>query len=91
VDDSLLSGNADFLKLSDKSQQKFDSRERLFDNFTFAGVDIGTDDDGQFALSQTAFIRKLVVLHEEPTFPEFRSMSAIIFEQHTRGRKSLIS
>jgi Reverse transcriptase (RNA-dependent DNA polymerase) len=45
VDDSLLSGNADFLKLSETSQQKFDSRERQFDIFAFAGVDINTEDD----------------------------------------------
>jgi hypothetical protein len=85
VDDSLLSGNADFLKLPDMSQQKFDSRERQFDNFTFAGVDISTEDDGQFALSQTVYIRKLVVLPEEATFPEFRSMRAkLSWLAHTR-------
>jgi Reverse transcriptase (RNA-dependent DNA polymerase) len=85
VDDSLLSGNADFLKLSDMSQQKFNSRERQFDHFTFAGVDISTEDDGQFALSQTVYIRKLVVLPEEAIFPEFRSMRAkLSWLTHTR-------
>jgi hypothetical protein len=57
-------------------EHKFDSRERQFDNFTFAGVDVSTEADGQFELSQAIYIRKLVVLPEEATFPEFRSMRA---------------
>jgi hypothetical protein len=62
-----------------------DSRERQFNNFTFAGVDINTEDDGQFALSQTVCIRILVVLPDEATFPEFRSMRAkLSWLTHTR-------
>jgi hypothetical protein len=76
VDNYLLSGDSDILKLSDISRQKFDSRERQFDNLTFAGVDISTEDDGHFAVSQTVYIRNLVVLSDEATFPEFRCMRA---------------
>ena len=51
VDDSLLCGDKRFLRLSDKSLEKFESRERKLDSTTFAGVRTKTTPNG-FGLSQ---------------------------------------
>jgi Reverse transcriptase (RNA-dependent DNA polymerase) len=56
VDDSLHAGSANYLELTEKSQKMFLSRERKFDNITFNGADIQSNDDGTFSLCQTLYI-----------------------------------
>ena len=40
VDDSIGTGTAEFEKHSEKTQERFDSKPREFNNFTFAGIQI---------------------------------------------------
>lgn len=46
VDDGIHAGNEDFLKECDKTQEKFKSRARELDNFTFSGIQLETTPDG---------------------------------------------
>lgn len=46
VDDTLGAGNDVFLKEANMTQEKFESRAREFDNFTFAGMEVSTIPEG---------------------------------------------
>lgn len=46
VDDGIHTGNDEFLKECDKTEQKFTSRQRALDNFTFSGIEISTHKEG---------------------------------------------
>ena len=48
VDDSIHAGTDAYLELTDKSQARFLSRARKFDDFDFIGSSICTNPDGSF-------------------------------------------
>jgi Reverse transcriptase (RNA-dependent DNA polymerase) len=84
VDDSLLAGNDNFMKLSDKTMQLFESRDREMDNNKFAGVNIVTKSAG-FETQQRDYIEKLSILPTEAPFSDFRSKRAqLAWITHTR-------
>ena len=56
VDDSLAAGNEYFEKLTSKTMEKFESREREVDNTSFIGMSIKTTKDG-FELSQDSYAK----------------------------------
>lgn len=72
VDDSLSAGNNDFLQDTDKTQAKFESREREFDNFTFAGVEVTTVPEG-IRLHQETYAKNIHLLPSDCSFSQFRS------------------
>jgi hypothetical protein len=85
VDDSLLAGTHNYLELTEKSQKKFLSCERKFDNFTFNGADIQSSDDGSFSLCQKLYIETLSPLAPTATLTDFRSHRAkVSWICHTR-------
>ena len=75
VDDSLLAGNHQFVQHTNKTLQKFDSKDREFDNTRFAGVYINTQKNG-FLLHQKEYIKRLKKASTSSTFREFRSTRA---------------
>lgn len=84
MDDSLLCGNEKFLKETDKSLTKFESRNREMDNTLFAGVKIKTTSDG-FSLSQEHYTKCLRILPKDCTFSDFRSLRhKLAWLTHTR-------
>jgi Reverse transcriptase (RNA-dependent DNA polymerase) len=85
VDDSLHAGSANYLELTEKSQQRFLSRERKFDTFSFNGADIQSNDDGTFSLCQRFYIETLSPLAPTVSFTDFRSHRAkVSWICHTR-------
>ena len=85
VDDSIHAGKDEYLTLTEKSQQRFLSRERKFDTFDFIGAHIATNPDGSFSQSQQLHISRLSELPLTASFDEFRSARAKIpWITHTR-------
>jgi hypothetical protein len=85
VDESLHAGSVNYLELTEKSQKRFLSRERKFDNFTFNAADIQSNDDGTFSLCQTLYIETLSPLAPTASFTDFRSHRAkVAWICHTR-------
>jgi hypothetical protein len=76
VDDSLHAGSANYLELTEKSQKRFLSHERKFDNFTFNGADIQSNDDCTFSLCQTLYFETLSPLAPTASFTDFHSHRA---------------
>lgn len=90
VDDCLMTGNDEFRKLTDKTLQRFDSRDRVVDNFTFAGIELETSDDG-FLLHQGKQADKLRILPLEATFSQFKSaVMSLAWLCHTRPEISCV-
>lgn len=84
VDDSLHCGNEKFLKPSGKSLEKFESRDREFDDFVFAGVTVRNSPNG-FKLGQEDYIRKRSSLPLDCSYSDFRSSRAkLAWVTHTR-------
>lgn len=84
VDDSLLAGDDEFLKLSEKTIEKFESKEREFDNIRFAGVYIETLENG-FRLHQKSYIERLQLLNSNASFEDLRRARAkLSWLIHTR-------
>ena len=84
VDDSLLCGNDEFLKASDKSLETFESREREMDNTLFAGVKVTTVEAG-FELSQKHYTKSLRILPKGCNFSDFRALlHKLAWLTHTR-------
>ncbi len=72
VDDTLGAGDEDFQKESEKTQEKFESKPREFDNFVFAGIEIEKTEDG-FLMHQERYAQKIDLLSKDCTFSDFRS------------------
>lgn len=68
VDDSLNAGRAKFVKMTDATLQKFESKERVFDTFDFYGAQVDTISDGNFKLSQRYYIRNLSYIEKDSSF-----------------------
>jgi hypothetical protein len=75
VDDSLSTGTDDFEEATRKTLSNFDSRQREFDDVTFAGVHIKRNEDS-VTLSQGQYISKLSELSADCSFADFRSARA---------------
>lgn len=58
VDDTLGAGNDDFMKLTNKTPETFESKLREFTKFLFAGVIINEDPLGYF-LEQTEYSKQI--------------------------------
>lgn len=70
--------------LTDKTLDRFDSRERELDDFTFAGIEIKTLPDG-FLLHQRKQIDKITVLPLDATFSNFKFVRmSLAWITHTR-------
>lgn len=72
VDDGIHTGDDAFLKDCDKTQAKFQSREREFNNFTFAGIQVETTSKG-IRLHQERYALAIKTLPAEASFRDFRS------------------
>ena len=84
VDDSLIAGTDEFLKHTDKSLEKFESRSRVMDHFSFSGLNVNTYDQG-LQLAQKSYIDKLEPLNNLSSFDDFRSLRAkLSWISHTR-------
>ena len=84
VDDTLFSGDPDFLQHTNKTLRKFDSKERKFDTTRFAGVYIESKGDG-YIVHQESYAEKLQLLDIRSSFEEFRSSrSQLTWLIHTR-------
>ena len=84
VDDSILAGSASFIRYTEKSLKKFESRSRVIDNFTFSGIDIKTTELG-FTISQINYIDKVSPIIKAATFDDFRTLrSKLAWIFHTR-------
>lgn len=84
VDDSLHSGNKEFLKLTDKSLNKFESRKRKLDNMKFSGINISTTRSGM-ELHQWHYISQIKALPTDSTYSDFLSSRAkMSWLVHTR-------
>lgn len=77
VDDSMLAGDPDFLRHTDQTLQKFDSKGREMDNTSFAGVYIETLEKG-FKLHQKSYAKRIEKLPMDCSFKDFRSRRAKI-------------
>lgn len=84
VDDTLFTGDQDFLNHSEKTSQRFESKDREFDSTRFAGVYIQSRKDG-YLVHQQNYVDRLEPLSFNETFEEFRSARAqLTWLIHTR-------
>ena len=84
ADDSLLAGTLDFMTSTNKTLERFESRDRVLDEFTLAGIGIKTLADG-FILHQRKQIDKLSFLPLEASFRAFKSaLMTLAWVTHTR-------
>ncbi|MEM6805930.1 MAG: hypothetical protein AAF696_31325 [Bacteroidota bacterium] len=84
VDDSLLGGDSQFLKTTDITLDKFESKKREMHDFRFAGIYFKTLEDGIY-LHQKSYIDRLTVLPLSCTYEMFRSTRAqLTWLIHTR-------
>lgn len=74
-------GDEEFQKLTMKNLQKFDSREGMWDNFDFFGCNITSKSNGEFFLSQLAYISTIRLLSKEKQSEQIRIVrSAFLWE-----------
>lgn len=85
VDDILHAGDKKFEEHTNITLEKFESRDRVMDRFTFAGIEIESCDDGRFLLHQSSQADRLQVLPEDASYKMFcsRRMQAA-WLTHTR-------
>lgn len=74
VDDSLAAGNQNFMNLTNKIPEDFDSKPKAFPPFLFAGVMINTDQSGYF-LVQKNYSDKIEKLQSNCDFELFSTLS----------------
>ena len=83
-DDSLLGRTLDFMTSTNKTLERFESRDRVLDDFTFAGIEIKTLAYG-FILHQRKQIDKLSIIRLEASFRAFKSaLMSLAWVTHTR-------
>lgn len=72
VDDTLCAGDPVFEKESRITEKKFESKEREYEKFTFAGIQVEPIEDG-YLLHQERYAKRLKELPTDCTFSEYRS------------------
>lgn len=84
VDDCIMTGSEEFRNLTTKTLETFESRDRVMHNFTFAGIEVETMDDG-FLLHQGKQATRIRILPIEATFSQFKStVMSLAWLGHTR-------
>ena len=78
VDDSFIGGNDSMQELTKLSLKKFDSKERVWDNFEFFGTSIQSYADGSFSVTQQEYTKKLKPIPQEASFACFRSYRSVL-------------
>ena len=78
VDDSFIGGNDDMQELTKLSLKKFDSKERVWDNFEFFGTSIKPHADGSFSVAQKEYVEKLKPIPMDASFSRFRSYRSVL-------------
>ena len=85
VDEDLLAGDKAFQKITYATLQKFESRERIMDNFEFFGYELKTIFPGELMISQREYICKIGILPSDTDFELYRSYRAdVALATHTR-------
>lgn len=72
VDDTTSAGTNEFIEETTLTEKSFESKNRSYDNFTFAGVQVEKVQDG-YLLHQENYARRLKELSKDRTFADFRS------------------
>ena len=84
-DDGLLCGNTEFQRLTEATLEKFDSRQREWDNVEFYGLKIKTIPGAGILIDQPDHIKRINLLPDDANFEAFRSSrSALAWITHTR-------
>lgn len=84
VDDTIFCGDKQFEDITSATSKRFESKEKEWDKFRFAGVYIETLQDG-FIIHQKNYIDRLKNLDKKSTFDDFRSARArLAWLIHTR-------
>lgn len=85
VDYVLLAGSLAFQELTMETLRKFESRDRIWNNFNFFGCDIVSDNVAglnidpciwELTISERSYIDKIDLLPHDGTFEKFRSARA---------------
>lgn len=77
VDDTIFSGNSEFAQETNITDKRFTTKPKIWDNFRFAGIYIGTLRTG-FKIQQRKYIERLKTLEKQCTYDQFRSSRAKI-------------
>lgn len=72
VDDTLCAGTNDFHETSTATERKFESKERKYDSFTLACIQVDRSGD-EYLPHQEKYINRITELSKDCTFAEFRS------------------
>jgi hypothetical protein len=84
VDECLHAGTDQYSKSAEKTELRFQCREREYGNVMFAGVEIRKSEDG-FVMNQRSYVDKLMFLNKTPNFSDYRSVQAKLdWTTHTR-------
>ena len=84
VDDALFAGDDYFMKHTEKTSERFDSKSREFDRIRFAGVYIESKED-RFHIHQSSYINRIELLESDATFETLQSARAqLTWLVHTR-------
>jgi len=85
VDDTIGAGDDEFEDLTAMMGERFESKEREFENVKFFGLDIKTGTQGVYEMSQRSYIEKLMLLPSDASFQLYRSVrAAASWVTHTR-------
>lgn len=77
IDDTLSRGSDQFIKETTSNLQKFEAKDKEFDNIKFAGVYIETLKNG-FKLHQTSYVERIKPLPKCSPCNQFNSARASI-------------
>lgn len=78
VDDSLNAGTDKFQEHTKATSVRFESKERVFDDFDFYGLQIRTRDPDHFAISQPYYTRNLRLTPLDADFNTFKRDRALL-------------
>lgn len=85
VDDTISTGNDDFVESSKTIEKTFESKPREYQNFKFAGMEIETREDGPFRIHQEQFAKRIETVPWNCSFSSFRSKrQELAWLVHTR-------
>lgn len=91
VDDNINAGNDKFQKESKITLEKFESKPRTFDTFSFFGTQVSTIKPGEFFLSQSHYMKSLTTLPKDADITQFRrARSMLAWTLHCRPKYACI-
>lgn len=76
VDDGIMAGEEEFQTVADKTLERFESKQRVYDDFDFFGQHVRTVSSEELEISQSSHIDRVVIIPKDVLFAEFQLIRA---------------